>query len=297
MQGIYRIINKVNDKRYIGSTNNFEKGWKDRLRTLKKGKHHNPHLQRAWNKYGEKNFVFEIVNEVAGDNAALLAREQIYLDEGFALGILYNIAKVAGGGDLGYHQGMLGKTHTNETKDKIAENNRKRIYTQETKDNIRKGVNKWYETHEGSRKNKKHTIEAKQKMSVGQIKYFETHDAWNKGKKCPQISAFLFKHFETHEGHFKGKKHTEEWKQNQRKRVLGKNNPAYGKAFNAKPYPALYNAKTDKFIPAGYNLTKLCIDMELRYGSMYGLTAGTSKQTRDGWRLATESEIAHFSEI
>ncbi len=114
MQGVYRIRNKTNDKKYVGSTNDFERGWISRQQTLRKGKHHNPYLQRAWNKYSEENFVFEVEKEVTGDNKVLLAAEQRYLDEGFALGMLYNIARVAGGGAIrgkGWH-------HTEETKAK-----------------------------------------------------------------------------------------------------------------------------------------------------------------------------------
>ncbi|MBC8275806.1 MAG: GIY-YIG nuclease family protein [Chloroflexi bacterium] len=145
MQGVYRIRNKVNDKRYIGSTNDFEKGWKERLRTLRKRKYHNPHLQRAWNKYGEENFVFEIEEEVEGDNKALLACEQVYLDEGFALGILYNIARIAGGGAiLGEGKsGMSGKHHSEETKNKMSKakmgeknNNYGKPMSEEQKDKI-----------------------------------------------------------------------------------------------------------------------------------------------------------------
>ena len=100
IQGIYRIRNKLDDKRYVGSINDFEKGWIIRQQALRRGDFYNIHLQRAWNKYGEENFVFEIEEEVEDTNA-LLSHEQIHLDDGFAKGILYNIARKAGGGDLG----------------------------------------------------------------------------------------------------------------------------------------------------------------------------------------------------
>ena len=100
-QGVYRIRNKVNDKRYTGSTNDFEGGWIIRRQALRKGEHHNPYLQNAWNKYGEENFAFEIEEEVKGDQKIRLDVEQVYLDEGFKLGNLYNIARKAGGGNLG----------------------------------------------------------------------------------------------------------------------------------------------------------------------------------------------------
>ena len=59
---IYKIENKVNGKVYIGQT---RVGFKERIyahrRALIKNEHNNDYLQRAWNKYGEVNFTFSIV--------------------------------------------------------------------------------------------------------------------------------------------------------------------------------------------------------------------------------------------
>ena len=101
MQGIYRIRNKINNKRYVGSAQNFNERWDFHKKELQKGIHYNSYLQNAWNKYGKKNFAFEIEEEVEGNREALITCEQDYLDEGFELGILYNIARRAGGGNLG----------------------------------------------------------------------------------------------------------------------------------------------------------------------------------------------------
>ena len=60
--GIYRIVNLVNGKAYIGQTKEkFQRRYWLHRWELRKGKHDNKHLQRAWDKYGEENFVFEIV--------------------------------------------------------------------------------------------------------------------------------------------------------------------------------------------------------------------------------------------
>ncbi len=100
MQGVYKIRNKLNNKRYVGSTNNFEKRWADHRKSLRNGDN-SPYLQNAFNKHGEDNFVFEVVEEIVGSGEDLIACEQGYLDKGFELGILYNIAIVAGGRNLG----------------------------------------------------------------------------------------------------------------------------------------------------------------------------------------------------
>lgn len=63
--GIYKIINQIDGKYYVGSSNNIEGNrWPYHKYHLRKGDHYNNHLQNAWNKYGESCFEFVIVNEV-----------------------------------------------------------------------------------------------------------------------------------------------------------------------------------------------------------------------------------------
>ena len=59
--GIYKIINIKNNKFYIGSTNNLKRRKKDHFSLLKKNKNHCKILQRAYNKYGEEAFTFEVL--------------------------------------------------------------------------------------------------------------------------------------------------------------------------------------------------------------------------------------------
>jgi group I intron endonuclease len=77
--GIYSITNMVNGKRYIGSTENMVRRWKEHRYRLCKGNHHTAHLQAAWNKYGAVAFVFEVL-EYIEDIADLLTVEQYYAD-------------------------------------------------------------------------------------------------------------------------------------------------------------------------------------------------------------------------
>ena len=67
VQGIYQIRNKNNGKVYIGqvyATKGANRRWLEHRAALRKGNHYNPHLQSAWNKYGEVNFSFEILEVV-----------------------------------------------------------------------------------------------------------------------------------------------------------------------------------------------------------------------------------------
>ena len=49
------------------------------LNSLRRGDHKNPHLQHAWNKYGEDNFEFSIL-EICSKQDTYIA-EQKYLDK------------------------------------------------------------------------------------------------------------------------------------------------------------------------------------------------------------------------
>ena len=95
MNLIYSITNKVNGKKYIGRTNNFKKRQYIHLYHLKKGTHHSIFLQRAFKKYGEENFVFEILLKNLNFGEVLKYEEEIILEEGY-----YNVSDKSDGGDL-----------------------------------------------------------------------------------------------------------------------------------------------------------------------------------------------------
>ena len=80
--GIYKIINKINGKYYVGSSKNIDDNfgrWYKHKYYLNKNKHHNSHLQNSWNKCGENNFEWTIVELC--EESDLLKIEQKYLDE------------------------------------------------------------------------------------------------------------------------------------------------------------------------------------------------------------------------
>jgi group I intron endonuclease len=81
-KGVYEIFCQANGKRYIGSASGrygFLGRWKTHLDDLRKQKHHSVLLQRAWNKYGEANFVFRVIEEV-NNTSLCLEKEQYWLD-------------------------------------------------------------------------------------------------------------------------------------------------------------------------------------------------------------------------
>ena len=88
---IYKIRNVVNDKFYIGSTVDSRKRFWAHRKALRLGNHDCVYLQRAWAKYGEDCFKFEIVEQLNAKEE-LFPAEQKWLDEHFGKDYCYNVA-------------------------------------------------------------------------------------------------------------------------------------------------------------------------------------------------------------
>jgi len=70
--GIYKIVNKVNMKVYVGYTTNLYRRRQQHINELRYNKHGNRHLQKAFNKYGRFNFEFEVIELCNFDNLCFL---------------------------------------------------------------------------------------------------------------------------------------------------------------------------------------------------------------------------------
>jgi len=130
--GIYVIENKRNGKCYIGSSSNLKNRFYNHKILLKNNKHYNNFLQNAWNKYGDKNFNFQILIDNVPINE-LIQLEQKFLD---IFKPEYNLAPVAGSklgvkdtyetkikkskAKSGINNPNYGKTTSIETKSKIS---------------------------------------------------------------------------------------------------------------------------------------------------------------------------------
>lgn len=129
VSGIYKITNTINGKFYIGSAINLQVRRQDHYSTLRRNTHANPHLQRAFNKYGEDAFTFEIIEFILIPEM-LTAREQYWFKKMKPFGRKgYNIAPVAGS--------CLGKKHTPETREKLRQFHLGRGHTPETREKLR----------------------------------------------------------------------------------------------------------------------------------------------------------------
>lgn len=92
--GIYRIVNKVSGKSYVGSS-----GWvrkRCRAHTLKliRGNHDNIIMQQAFHKYGAEAFEVVLL-EAVEDESRLIEREQHWIDQLDTVADGYNIRPFA----------------------------------------------------------------------------------------------------------------------------------------------------------------------------------------------------------
>ena len=106
--GIYKIINVVNNKFYVGSAVNFSRRKARHFSELRNNRHNNSKLQNAWNKYGEPSFIFVIVEEVQ-DKLVLLEAENRWLKEHVGKEYCYNLGVDATAPMLGM-SGVLSPT-------------------------------------------------------------------------------------------------------------------------------------------------------------------------------------------
>lgn len=77
--GVYQITCIVTGKIYIGSSIHIRFRISKHLSDLRNYKHHNKYLQRSWNKYGESNLKFDVLEECNYKNQ--LEREQFWIDK------------------------------------------------------------------------------------------------------------------------------------------------------------------------------------------------------------------------
>jgi group I intron endonuclease len=220
--GIYKIINIVNNKFYIGSSKELSKRWTQHKSKLKYNKHGNIILQRSWNKYGKECFIFEIIEEC--DVAFLLEREQFFLD---TLKPYYNIGLKSSGGD-----NLTNHPNRDEIIQKMSDGVRERYLN--WSDDERKTYSEKYNGDKNPNFGKNWTDGMKEVARLRSTEYFKIHDVFNKGKKIDEIygeekaeeirkKISIFASTRIGEKNpFFGKSHSEEYKKNASEKRKGK---------------------------------------------------------------------------
>lgn len=145
---IYSILNKENGRIYVGLTIDVKRRFKEHLAELRGNRHHNTHLQNAWNKYGEEAFEFNILETC--DNDMLGENEKWWINYFDSTNKLKGYNQITGGDtNHGSDNPMYGRHHSVESRRKMSES--------------KKGTHTGEDNHFYG---KKHSIESRKKMSA-----------------------------------------------------------------------------------------------------------------------------------
>ena len=113
----------VNGKSYVGQSTNITQRLSKHKSELRHNKHQNLHLQNAWNKYGEYNFIFNVIEYCDIDELDDI--EKYYIN-------IWNLTN----NQYGYNVesgGNLNKTLSTETKRKMSEAHKGKALSAETR--------------------------------------------------------------------------------------------------------------------------------------------------------------------
>lgn len=180
---IYKITNKVNGKVYVGQTvqKNVKYRWKDHTRKLNQNNHPNKHIQASWNKYGEENFVFEVIEEFNPEmNFDLNNLEKFWIKHYDSSNPEKGYNKTLGGDGSG--------TLTEEAKQKLRQVNLGKVQSAET-------IAKRVEKLKGQKRTEEHCSNiSKSRLGINKgvrvspnTEFKKGQEPWNKGLKNKQI--------------------------------------------------------------------------------------------------------------
>lgn len=139
---IYTISNKLNNKTYVGKSNNTKQRFNNHF-------HSKSYIGNALRKYGKENFVFQIIEEYKFEEEAYEAEQFFIQYLGTQTPFGYNLVSGGKGGSAGVRRKL-----SSETKRKISETLKGHIVSEQTK----KKLSENHMFH-------KHSEETKKKMS------------------------------------------------------------------------------------------------------------------------------------
>lgn len=157
ISGIYAIRNKINGKVWVGQAKNISNRWNTHRYAFRKGKN-SPRFQHAWNKYGEENFEYSVLEECECKKDVLCEREQYWIDfykscdDRFG----YNIASIA--------NSSLGTKRTEEQRKRIGAAQIGKRVSEETKEKMRKAHLGQFAGEKNPNYGKKASLATKEKM-------------------------------------------------------------------------------------------------------------------------------------
>ena len=164
ISGIYCIENVLDNKKYVGQSENIYKRWSEHRRMLNKNCHINTYLQNSWNKYGKENFKFTVLESC---EIFKMEEKEIYWVRELFSHISENGYNISWGGN----SPLRGQKLSEEHKEKLRIKATGRNHSQETKEKlseIKTGTTRSRESVEKTKSKtigRKNTEETKKKMS------------------------------------------------------------------------------------------------------------------------------------
>lgn len=219
ISGIYTITNITNNKIYVGYSKDVFNRKISHYSTLLRQKHANEHLQRAYNKYGKQNIIFEVLEEC--EEKYLASQENYWCN-------MLNVHNINYGYNIDITHPDNKKIMSEVTKEKLRQINLGKKLSDEHKEKIGNSC-------KGKTLGRKATEECKRNMSKAR-----------KGKYTGKNNPFY------------GKKHTNESKNKIKnseyiKNISGENNPNFGNKWNILQRKNLSEKKKIKIIQLDMN--------------------------------------------
>lgn len=185
ISGIYELYCECSDKRYIGSSVDILRRKNGHLKDLKEHNHCNTYLQRAWDKYGETQFVFTPLLYCDKENLIFFEQRAINIFNTTNRQHGFNICPVAGS--------RLGTKISKESRQRISKSrkgkcsgkenhNYGKSLPQDTKDKISESLVGKFSGKNSFSYGRVHSDEAKKKISLAGI----GQAPWNKGLTADQ---------------------------------------------------------------------------------------------------------------
>ena len=177
ISGIYCIENIINHKKYIGQSIDIKYRWRKHINALNSNSHDNSYLQKSWNKYGQENFEFNIIEKCTPDQ--LNEKEVFYID-------YYNTLNR----DFGYNLKTGGQNCptycTDEVRKKMSESIKRSYDNNDLRQRRSETTKQYWENPENKMRitkennvmfGKHHTDETKKKISdTKKSKQYEPHN-------------------------------------------------------------------------------------------------------------------------
>lgn len=141
MIGVYLIRNTINGKVYVGSSIDIADRKIHHFSDARCNRHANSYFQNAFNKYGESNFEFMVLEETTMNT--LIAREQYWMDYYDACNRKrgYNISPIADHPSPWIHK----KHHSKETIRKMSLAKKGKVFSKEHRKNLSLSHKKLFE--------------------------------------------------------------------------------------------------------------------------------------------------------